>query len=552
MKNKIAILVISLIAILTPLLSVSAATAAVKVSLPWTYTFGSSGTLNQTVSADTSGSAYWWVANGGQLLVSNGVGKTMQGDATSANPWYTIYAKSLAVTSDNGKHPQNTFAALLRTPTLDTDQSIAVQINKDNLANTANRKPYNGIHLISRWQNDGNYYFAGLRADGHAVIKKKVGNAYYTLAEKSAFPGTYNSTTNPNLLPKNTWMNVRMITSTDASGSVHVQLYLNQTLMLDTTDNGARGATIKTEGLTGIRSDFMDMLMDNYKLSVPAINKEIISYDSAILASKPVMYLSMATPSSATEKDLTGNGHDGTYKGGSPATATLPNGDSAAAFNGSSQYLSVPSSSAFSVSTTRQLTWEAWIRPDTLQFPNDSGYGYVDWMGKCQDYGPTCEWEARMYNATNPEGRTNRLSAYVFNPTAGLGSGADWQPISGLIQAGKWIHVVGEYQTITTPDGCSTISPGSINIWVDGVKWNMASHFPTGCMSQFKVTPTANNSPLNIGTMTMDTWFKGAIGKVAIYDRLLTETEIQNHFQAMTGKLSSGSCAITCTASTVQ
>ena len=148
MKNKIAILVISLIAILTPLLSVSAATAAVKVSLPWTYTFGSSGTLNQTVSADTSGSAYWWVANGGQLLVSNGVGKTMQGDATSANPWYTIYAKSLAVTSDNGKHPQNTFAALLRTPTLDTDQSIAVQINKDNLANTANRKPYNGLPLI--------------------------------------------------------------------------------------------------------------------------------------------------------------------------------------------------------------------------------------------------------------------------------------------------------------------------------------------------------------------------------------------------------------------
>src|SRR5205823_4076292 len=101
------------------------------------------------------------------------------------------------------------------------------------------------------------------------------------------------------------------------------------------------------------------------------------------------------------------------------------------------------------------------------------------------------------YSTTNPEGRTNRMSAYIFNPSAGLGSAADWQPNAGLIQVGKWIHIVGEYQTVTTPSGCSTVSPGSINIWVDGVKWSMANHFPTGCMSQYNVKPVANNSPLN-------------------------------------------------------
>ena len=41
-------------------------------------------------------------------------------------------------------------------------------------------------------------------------------------------------------------------------------------------------------------------------------------------------------------------------------------------------------------------------------------------------------------------------------------------------------------------------------------------------MSQYNVVPDANNSPLNIGTMAMDAWFPGAIGKVAIYDKLLT------------------------------
>ena len=108
----------------------------------------------------------------------------------------------------------------------------------------------------------------------------------------------------------------------------------------------------------------------------------------------------------------------------------------------------------------------------------------------------------------------------MFNPSAGLGSAADWQP-SAKLAAGKWLHVVAEYDTTATPSGCSSSYPGSINIWVNGVKQDLASHLPTGCMSQYKISPKAGSSPLNIGTMAMDTWFKGAIGKVAVYDRLL-------------------------------
>ena len=65
-------------------------------------------------------------------------------------------------------------------------------------------------------------------------------------------------------------------------------------------------------------------------------------------------------------------------------------------------------------------------------------------------------------------------------------------------------------------------------------------------MSQYDVIPKANNSPLNIGTMSMDTFFPGAIGKVAIYGKLLTQTQITNHYRAMTGKSPTGSCANTC------
>jgi hypothetical protein len=53
-------------------------------------------------------------------------------------------------------------------------------------------------------------------------------------------------------------------------------------------------------------------------------------------------------------------------------------------------------------------------------------------------------------------------------------------------------------------------------------------------MSQYGVAPGTGDSPLNIGTMTRDTWFLGAIGKVAIYDYLLSQKQIADHFAIMT------------------
>lgn len=273
------------------------------------------------------------------------------------------------------------------------------------------------------------------------------------------------------------------------------------------------------------------------------------SYNKLILADHPVAFWNV-DPVTAIEPDLSGYGNNGTYKGGLPTIATLPNGDKVADFNGSSQYLTIPSRPSFSISDTGSLTWEAWIRPDTLQFPYSSKSNYVDFMGKCQSYNPTCEWEARMYDSTTEQvGRSSRISAYVFNSSAGLGSAADWQPSNTLIKAGQWIYVVGEYTTHSQPAKCQSTStyPGSINIWVDGIEWNQAEHNPTGCMSQYKVIPRAKNSPLNIGTMAFDTWFKGAVGKVAIYNYLLTPSMIATHYQVMTGTKPTGSCQYQCT-----
>src|SRR5579864_1273649 len=153
-----------------------------------------------------------------------------------------------------------------------------------------------------------------------------------------------------------------------------------------------------------------------------AISNAVSSgYDQTVLSDHPVAFWDVKAAGSS-ESDLTGNGNTGQYLGGQPSVSTMPNGDQVAAFNGSSEYLNVQSNPSFSIPTTKYLTWEVWIRPDVLQFPHSDGTGdYVDIMGKCANYSPTCEWESLMYNTNTPgenPPRPNRMSAYVFNPTA--------------------------------------------------------------------------------------------------------------------------------------
>src|SRR5262249_54127707 len=105
------------------------------------------------------------------------------------------------------------------------------------------------------------------------------------------------------------------------------------------------------------------------------------TYNQTILADHPVAFWNV-NASGTTEPDLTGNGNTGTYQGGTPTIITMPNGDQAAVFNGSTEYLNVLSNASMSIPTTGNLTWEIWIRPTVVQFPHSDVNGnYVDVMG---------------------------------------------------------------------------------------------------------------------------------------------------------------------------
>src|SRR6516164_288784 len=121
-------------------------------------------------------------------------------------------------------------------------------------------------------------------------------------------------------------------------------------------------------------------------------------------------------------------------------------GDIYLAFNGFNAYVEIPSIDDYSVSTTGELTVSAWMRPDTLDFPNvEANHDYIHWLGKGETSGAAGdqEWTFRMYNRHDPSDsppRPNRISFYLFNPQGGLGVGSYVQV---PIHRGRWIYVVG-------------------------------------------------------------------------------------------------------------
>lgn len=254
-----------------PIFAVDART----VSSPFLYTFGSDGTLNEAGSLDTSSSPYFWLNSGGMLTISDGVGKTVHGALPRGSFWQTLYARTSSVDTGGGYYPQNLFRFITRSAWKNLSEEVKFKITKLNETDTTNRGGYSGILMLSRYKDSDNLYYAGIRQDGTAVIKKKLNGKYYTIAQ-AAIPGytpsDYDRETNPNLLPTGKWMRLKTETVTNANGSVQISVYLDENndgtyaKILTGTDSAGKfgSAVIDTAASAGIRADYFDMQFDDY------------------------------------------------------------------------------------------------------------------------------------------------------------------------------------------------------------------------------------------------------------------------------------------------
>lgn len=210
------------------------------------------------------------------MPIANGVGETIQGNLSALSPWHILYAANNPLDTDNGDHPQNIFRLVSRNTWQNYTEQAYFEIMRDNLSSSPNRNASNGLLLFNRYQNGDSLYYAGIRVDGAAVIKKKINGIYYTMAYKQIFPGTYDRTAHPNLIPKNTWIGLRTVVANNSNGTATIKLYTDVgktgtwTLVLQSEDDGVsfgRTAPITHSGFVGIRTDFMDVLFDDFRVA---------------------------------------------------------------------------------------------------------------------------------------------------------------------------------------------------------------------------------------------------------------------------------------------
>ncbi|WP_157273027.1 LamG domain-containing protein [Paenibacillus daejeonensis] len=250
--------------------------------------------------------------------------------------------------------------------------------------------------------------------------------------------------------------------------------------------------------------------------SLPAV-LAASAYDDAVLADNPVGYWKLGPGGG---DDQSGSGMNGSFNG-SPGGKTMPNGDAATVFNGSSQYFTIPDHNLLEVTRSGILTIEAWMRPDTLQFDHAEGSGYVHWMGK--GTAGQHSWVARMYNYTNNENRPNRISGYAFNLSGGLGAGSY---VQDAVTVGEWIHYTLVINTVNTSP---TYPTGYTKLYKNGVLRDQDS------LIGYSIVPGNGTAPMRVGTRDLNSFFKGAIGKIAVYDYELTAAQLTSHYAAMDG-----------------
>lgn len=214
----------------------------------------------------------WWLSSGAYVHRVGGVAATVQGELAETDPFGLLYRKSNPIDTDNGYRPQNILRFVTRAKFKNFTQQVFFNIKQINLSKSPNRNQSNGVFFFNRYQDAKNIYYAGIRVDGYAVVKKKLHGRYYVLKSVPVYPGRYDHDTFPNLLPLKRWIGIRTVIANNANNHVGITLYLNDnqlgpgwTQVLQVEDTGTEVECILNEGYAGIRSDFMDVSFDSYE-----------------------------------------------------------------------------------------------------------------------------------------------------------------------------------------------------------------------------------------------------------------------------------------------
>ena len=237
---------------------------------PGEYVLEEAGKMNK------SKSDLWWLNSGGLMYINGDIISTVHGKLPEGSKWQKLYAKNNSRDTGDGYCPQNIFRLVTRGKWQNLIQTLYFKIDKNNLSESKYRNESNGVLLFNRYRDGDNLYYTGFRVDGQAVIKKKIGGKYYTLAEKEVFTKSreYDRVSNPNLIPQDSWIGIKSEVNNTDDTTVDIKFYVDKghngdwQLVLETKDKNDKygKAPFLEEGYAGIRTDFMDVTFKDYSI----------------------------------------------------------------------------------------------------------------------------------------------------------------------------------------------------------------------------------------------------------------------------------------------
>jgi hypothetical protein len=263
--------------------------------------------------------------------------------------------------------------------------------------------------------------------------------------------------------------------------------------------------------------------------SRPADWEEAMSIKDAILSTIPTSYWPLDDTDGLFCHDEMGL-HAAAVPPLGVTLAVIPFGASQAPyFDGTLEsFLTIDNDLKYSQPYGKSLTVAAWICPLTLNNANTTGKEdqYVHFIEKAVSPSSDAEWALRFYNQKNPT-RHSRLSFYTFSlgtpAREGNGSYMEYGVSTNdktPIEVGKWIFVVGQAEPWSATTGCI--------LWkqdVEAVRVNADKY------AAYDVKPEHGAGPITVGGM-QTTGLKGAIAHFAIWNRLLSSSEIASIWTA--------------------
>lgn len=232
----------------------------------------------------------------------------------------------------------------------------------------------------------------------------------------------------------------------------------------------------------------------NIPVAVPGnpLDVALTSYNAQVLASGPVAFWPLDETAGTTAVDLVA-GRNGTRTNGSLITPGIAPFSPACFAPNSTGLITVPSAAAFDLTT---LTLELWLKTATatnlVLFERNGNNGF-----SMQTSGPS----ASAYYAAQGTHTNGGFNGSFFNAVGSSVSVSTNQPL----------HIV------------TRMSPSAMTVHVNGVNQTKGT--------QGAFAPTYNGQPLMIGSRGGAAGLdNGAIDKVAIYGKWLSDAEIYGHY----------------------